>query len=274
MPTELPPELERKIFETAILCDRGNAALKLNLSLVARRVQYWIDLIQYEAITIKSSAEADKFFELVNWKSHDFITNAVKALCITYHVSAIDASRILSVCSNVRQLACWVAWEKSPHLPQLLSSLHLNQLSIEIGHFLNIPLSPSTWFLGLTHIDLIWWADSPAPDTPSTLGRLPNLTHIALSGTGRSEAESVCLSCASLQVLLVIQIQEEWDSFEATEDEYEFDARIVVAPSDFSRGDSNENWEDVVFRRPKNMWAYAENIVLQREALAKSIAKA
>ncbi|KAF7346381.1 hypothetical protein MSAN_01866000 [Mycena sanguinolenta] len=258
MPT-IPLELEREIFEIAIRDNRDDTDLKLNLSLVTRRVQYWVDLIQYELITITDRAEAHKFFELVNRKSQDFFAHAVKALCITHDVSADDASRILSVCTNVQQLACWVVWEESLDLPQRLSSLPLKQLSIEVGHFLNILLSQSALFLNLTHLDLIWWPSSP--HIPLKLGELQKLTHVCISGAGRSGAESVCSSCASLQVLVVIP---RWPTDENAEEEYAFDSRIVVAPSDITYGDPVEIWEDVVFRRPENMWAYAENVVLSR----------
>ncbi|KAF7346362.1 hypothetical protein MSAN_01864000 [Mycena sanguinolenta] len=259
MPT-LPPELEREIFEVAIRDNLSDTALKLNLSLVARRVQYWIDLIQYEMVTITNRVEAHKFFDLVNWKSQDFFAHAVKATCITYYVPADEASRILSVCSNVQQLACWVPWEKSPDLPQLLSRLPLTHLSIEVGHFLNIPRSQSTWFLGLTHLDLIWWSSSPRTTSPN-LGELPNLTHVSLSGAGRSEARSVCLNCASLQVLLILTIPR-WE----TEEEYTFDARIVLAAGDFAEdGDVVEIWKHGVWGRPGSIWAYAEDILLERK---------
>ncbi|KAF7346389.1 hypothetical protein MSAN_01866800 [Mycena sanguinolenta] len=255
MPT-LPSELEREIFEIAIRDNHNNAAWKLNFSLVARRVQYWIDLVYYEVVTIKTPVQAHKFLELVDWKPHDFFALAVKSLCIAYSISAVDASRILSVCSNVQQLACWVPWEKSPNLTQLLNSLcRLNQLSIETGHFLSILRSQSTPFPGLTHLELKWWLSSPR--TSLDLGALPNLTHVSLSRAGRSEAESVCLTCASLQVLVIQKL--------APEEEYAFDARIVMAPSDITYGEPVEVWEDVAFRRPENMWAYAENVVLSRK---------
>ncbi|KAJ6508745.1 hypothetical protein C8R45DRAFT_1069386 [Mycena sanguinolenta] len=254
----IPPELEREIFEIAIRDNRNDTALKLNLSLVARRVQYWIDLVYYEMVTITDQAEAHKFFELVDRKSQGFFAHAVKSLCIAYHVPADDAPRILSVCSNVRQLACWVRWESSPDLPQLLSNLPLIQLSIEIGHFSNIPHTQSTWFLDLTHLELIWWSNSSR--TSPNLSFLPNLTHVSLSGAGRSEAQSVCHTCASLQVLLILSIPR-WE-----EEEYTFDARIIVAPDDLSEaGDVLENWKDAVSGRPGSMWAYGENVVWERK---------
>ncbi|KAJ6508725.1 hypothetical protein C8R45DRAFT_968471 [Mycena sanguinolenta] len=261
MPT-IPSELEREIFEIAIRDNRDDTVLKLNLSLVARRVQYWIDLVSYEMVTIVNQAEAQKLLELVNRKSQNFFAHAVKALCIAYYVSADDASRILSVCTNLQQLACWVPWENSADLPQIISSLPLTQLSIELGHFLSISLSQSTWCLDLTHLELRWWSTSPR--TSPNLGELPNLTHVSLSGTRWSEAQSVCQTCASLQLLLILSISR-WEA----EEEYAFDARIVVAPSHFSGPNVLETWKDVVFRRPESMWAYAEDIILQRKEKLK-----
>lgn len=41
MPVDLPIELEREIFQLALRSNRDDAAVKLALSLVARRVQFW-----------------------------------------------------------------------------------------------------------------------------------------------------------------------------------------------------------------------------------------
>ncbi|KAJ7863067.1 hypothetical protein B0H14DRAFT_481558 [Mycena olivaceomarginata] len=277
MPT-LPFELECEVFEIATHNDRRNAALKLNLSLVARRVQYWsvldpsrpmlltvtrVELVYYESVTLMDQASADKFLKLVNSKSPGFFATAVKALCFAFFVSATEASRILSFCTNVQMLACWVDQKTSPDLAPLLSALPLNQLSIELDHFSNIPLSPPTWLSHLTHISLILW-HTPShydPHNPGLwrLGQLPRMTHVALSNARRADTTIVCSRCASLQVLLVVHT----DEIEADEI-FEFDPRIVLGPQEDEPEDFGLDWEDLVFRRPNNMWAYAEDVIRRR----------
>ncbi|KAJ7095448.1 hypothetical protein B0H15DRAFT_946839 [Mycena belliarum] len=259
---DLPPELEREIFELALKSNH-NAASKLALSLVARRVQCWVDLAFYEMVTILHESHAAKFVDLIesNLKPPGFFV-AVKILCLPYSVTAEQACAILSVCTEVQLLACWVDYNDALELPPLVGRLPLRRLSVEFRHFLKIPLVPSAWFSDLTHLDLVLWDyadDLPQMDL-SALSRLPRVTHVAMQAfrTGPEHAAVVCASCPNLRVLVMITYQDH-DDTDPTPD-YLFDPRIVVqeGPSLITR-----DWEAPYFDWP-DMWSQAEDVLEER----------
>ncbi|KAJ7664939.1 hypothetical protein B0H17DRAFT_1211087 [Mycena rosella] len=201
MPT-LPAELKREVFEFAVWSDRDNAAQKLNLSLVAQRVRLWVDLVFYRFVII-TSENAAKFLPLLDSPRYQgFFPRAVRTLCLQYEVKPEQAFRILSECTGVQVLACWVeecrnnSWDLSLHL----SRLPLRRLFIDFSRFSNIPFAPSTWLSDLTHLDVYFWWGRPV--FPETLGqsvsRLPRLTHVGLSSSSaESHVEALCSSCLS-----------------------------------------------------------------------------
>ncbi|KAF7352750.1 hypothetical protein MVEN_01241300 [Mycena venus] len=205
---ELPPELEREILvELVFKADRQNLNLKLTLCLVARRVQFWIDSIFYEVVSLTSQRSAVKFLTLVrsNEKPPGFFT-VVKRLCLTVAVKAVTAFGILGVCTAVEALACWVDFYPEPDLPVLISRLPLRRLSIEFHHFSRIPLNPSTWLSSLTHLELFTWLALSAPDL-SRLAHLPCLTFVAVNNVHMSKelVAEVRTSCPRLQALVLLQ---------------------------------------------------------------------
>ncbi|KAJ7492084.1 hypothetical protein FB451DRAFT_1020958 [Mycena latifolia] len=209
MPT-LPVEVEREIFEWAVRSDCKNAANKLNLSLVAQRVQLWVDLIFYESVTI-SSNNGDKFTDLFDLpKYQGFFARTVKILTLPYLARPDQIWRILSVCTGVQMLGCWFGGSLEEHSPWylhfLLSQLPLRRLSIEYIHFATIPSTSSTWLSSPTHLDLSFWEDRPLvlSDLKQSLHRLPRLTHAGLSfsTSDQTHAEVICSGCANLQLLL------------------------------------------------------------------------
>ncbi|KAJ7771383.1 hypothetical protein DFH07DRAFT_914109 [Mycena maculata] len=263
---ELPTELEREIFELAFRCNR-DTAFKSTLSLVARRVHLWVDRVFYEMVSIDSKEHAAKFISLIdsNLKPPGFFT-AVKTLCLPYDVKAAQAYIILSACTAVQQLACWVKYTDVPDIPLLLSQCPLRRLSIEFTHFSNIPATPSTWILSLTHVELVIWVEDLPPAELSTLSRLPSLTHVALPfrHMGSAHAVVVLSSCPSLQVLTFIVQNSEF----TVPEEYEFDPRIVLQ-DDPDPGDGTADWEAPYFGL-SDIWSRAEDIVQQRKALHTS----
>ncbi|KAF8178655.1 hypothetical protein K438DRAFT_1270373 [Mycena galopus ATCC 62051] len=211
---ELPSELEREIFGLAFRSSGRDirVALKLTLCLVARRVQFWIDPLFYALVTLKDELHAGKFLGLIqsNLKSPGFF-KAVEALCIPFKVAGATACGILSACTQVRSLACWVDIQDSLELPLLVSRLPLRRLSIEVGHFSNIPITPSTlpWLSELTHIELVpWWKDY-SDQVFSNLRHLPHLTHVAFDPGQMTDdmdhITMVCSCCSSLQVLALLE---------------------------------------------------------------------
>ncbi|KAJ7665559.1 hypothetical protein B0H17DRAFT_1211010 [Mycena rosella] len=256
----LPHELEREIFELALLSDRKDAALKLALSLVARRVQFWVDLVFYKMVTISDAKHADKFANLVasNLKPPGFFAR-VNSLCLPYSVTAKQACTILSACTGVQFLACWVNSKYCPELPLLLGRLPLRRLSVEFRHFLKIlSVLASAWFSNLTHLNLVMWADGyPQKLDLSTLSRLPGVTHVALpSEIDPAHAAVVCSSCPNLQVLVVIH-----NPYTDLIHDYSFDIRIVVNDDP---DDCTTDWEAHYFGSP-DIWSHAEDVIQKRK---------
>ncbi|KAJ7146312.1 hypothetical protein C8R44DRAFT_11848 [Mycena epipterygia] len=286
----LPFELEREIFELTVRSNHGNAVLKLNLSLVARRVQIWsekisifphtsqtvhrrVDLVYYELVTISesiySSVCADNFLKLIDAKKPpDFFATAVKTLCIPYFVPAAEARRILSACTGVEKLAFWVEHFEPQLEPPLFTQLSLRRLSIAFRQLSDmitatIP-SQSSWLSSITHVDLAFRGDVRTSDL-ADLSRLPRLSHVAFisSHTSPAHAEVLCSSCPSLQVLVVLYDDDSTASRAEMAALYAFDYRIVAAADEPL--DVTVDWEASHFGHP-DMWSLAEDVVAQRRA--------
>ncbi|KAJ7508520.1 hypothetical protein B0H11DRAFT_31879 [Mycena galericulata] len=205
----LPSELQREIFEIALRFDLRDTALMLNLSLVARRVQFWVGLFFYKTVKIRSEKSADKFLALIAKKPPGFFAVAVQKLCIVYGVPAPQTLAILSECTGVTQLACFTnIWmEDSPEHP-LLSRPALNQLWIEYNHFMEISAAPSTGHSNLTHLYLLI-SDRALPSDISSLtkilNRLPRLRHVSLdltpSTANKGHVETIRASFPNLRVV-------------------------------------------------------------------------
>ncbi|KAJ7047299.1 hypothetical protein C8F04DRAFT_1746 [Mycena alexandri] len=134
-----------------------------------------IGLIHYEMVTMNNDLHADKLVALIERSSkppHFFET--VETLCPPYSLRGTSACGILAACTKVERLACWLNLKDSPELPVLHSRLPLRRLSLEITHFCQIPLAPSTW---LSDLDLVAWKDYDV----GALYKLPQLTHVALN---------------------------------------------------------------------------------------------
>ncbi|KAJ7350493.1 hypothetical protein DFH08DRAFT_776585 [Mycena albidolilacea] len=258
---ELPSELEREIFTIAFRSSGQDVALKLTLCLVARRVQFWIEHLFYEVVSISGDRCANGFLSLVNSKPPGFFT-VVNCLCITHSVKAVTACSILAACTAVESLACWVDSDGSSELPLLISRLPLHRLSIELEHFAGIPLASSTWLSSLTHIDLIPWGPFPAQGL-STLRDFSRLTHVALyPDVMKGEMEHVvmvCSSCPCLQVLVI----PDTDGY----------IGLVLQPAHDPRMVEQKPALDIIEDREapysgcEDMWSRAEIVLDQRKAL-------
>ncbi|KAF7347349.1 hypothetical protein MVEN_01490600 [Mycena venus] len=257
-PRHLPLELQREIFEIAVRSNHKNAALKLNLSLVASHVHLWsvVDRIFYESVSIIGFTGAIKFLDLINLKPPGFLATTVKTLLLHF-IPADDCVRILSACSGVQSLAVWNARMQTTLFPQI-SQLSLRRLCMSFVPVTDI-LAAATipaWLSNITHLD-IHCLDAP---NFAIFGRLPNLTHVTLPLNEAVPliANAVCASCPTLQIVVIV-----CGKLPATAviDSYSFDLRIVVAvfPSD-DVGD----WEASHFGLP-DMWTSAERVVAKRK---------
>jgi len=261
----LPPELQREIIEIAVRSNHRDAALRMNLSLVAHHVHIWVDRVFYEVVTLYGQASADNFLKVVDSKPPGFFAAVVKTLLLS-GLKAESAVHILSVCTGVQSLAVWNA---KPHNGLLLrvSQLPLRRLSMPFGHvatILTTPATPPTWLKSLTHLDSSFMFDVKVSDL-ERLRQLPRLTHVALFAfkAGPSHAKAVCDSCPQLRVLVILISEDRTLPTAIMEAYHSLDNRIVVAPFP---PDPVRDWEVAHFGLP-DMWDRVERVVAEQQGV-------
>ncbi|KAJ6520349.1 hypothetical protein C8R45DRAFT_954867, partial [Mycena sanguinolenta] len=268
----LPLELQREIFEIAILSSRSrDAVLKLNLSLVAHRVHFRVDSVFYEILKISGEESAKKFLRLVDLKPAGFFTAVVKTLFLFdphWHTSrsAFPAARVLSVCGGVQSLAWW-SGEMTVLPLSSASQIPLRRLSTRFGNIATLP-APSGWLSGITHLTLIpgLFTASRAPEL-KFLKHFPRLTHVALLVfiPDPSHADVVCDSCPNLQVSVITRADP--NGHLAVANQFR-DSRVVVVmvvmqfPPNLV-----EDWEGAHFGLP-DIWTRAQDVLAERKRSA------
>ncbi|KAJ7247090.1 hypothetical protein C8J57DRAFT_1674673, partial [Mycena rebaudengoi] len=185
----LPPELERKIFETVA---HARPLCILNLMLVAWRVKEWVEPLLYRTLTFGSFydqwtlaghpvANAHALISLIHSgsKPASFFADTVHHLYMAAYtpLSAI----ILSVCSGVEDL--WIGGtDFSGEMLQTIFRLPLKCLCCDIPDLFGMedPLdSAHSSFSNLTHLELMPCSHSVPEEIPSGLALVPCLTHLA-----------------------------------------------------------------------------------------------
>jgi len=259
----LPLELQREIFETAIRSNHRNAVLKLNLSLVAHYVHFWVDSVFYELVTICGGPSANRSLKLVDLKPRGFFATAVNTLLLS-NTTDVQALATLSVCTGVQFLAVWNHSVLQRDSLLQVSQLSLRRLSTAFENIINIVTvaAPPTWLENLTHLRSYFYLQATASDL-GHLHQFPCLTHVALYvfETNLSHAKTVCSSCPDLQVLAIIT--GDGTPPDDTIEAYSFDPRIVVKPSP---PESIKDWEAAYFGLP-DMWTSADRVLAEWKAL-------
>lgn len=232
------------------------------------KLSHRIDLVSYETVTLRDRGTATQFLNMVAQKPPTYFATAVRNLCLLYFVTTAQAAEILSACVGVTQLACWVNQRSSPELPLVVGRLaFLRHLSIEFRNFLNIMnrASSPTFFPELTHLDLIFWAPEHTEIPPDihmlieSVGRLPRLTHLAVSFNIRNSQVSADLVSSSLPNLTVVYISEDDDNNGSY-----FSSNLRVA--DIRRTTVPNEWEASNLG-DNNIWIRAERILAEKRAL-------
>ncbi|KAJ7157140.1 hypothetical protein C8R46DRAFT_1293591 [Mycena filopes] len=264
----LPAELQREIFEIAIRSPHTNnevkVDLKLSLSLVARHVLHWVDLVFYESVSVE---QADKFLRLIDAKPPGFFSTTVKSLLIEPLLSDEQTAGILSACSGIESLAFWgtIMWGQIPEFPRLVNELPLRRLSAKFFHLAtSIAFDPPPgWLQSLTHLDIGFAKPlmlNASASIVDAVTRLPRLTHLALFFLlSRATVAAVSKACPGLQVLVVIF---DWNII-IPHARYAQDPLIAVVrrPADSAR----EDWEAGHFGLP-DTWTCGEAIVAEQRA--------
>ncbi|KAJ7803204.1 hypothetical protein B0H14DRAFT_2613653 [Mycena olivaceomarginata] len=259
----LPPEIEREIFELTAQFP-GNA---VNLVLVARRTQIWIERLIYETVTLADCEICDKFLRTVDSRPAQFFADNVKSLCVPGDIDPLGAVRVLKACQGVVNLAIWlVGPQDTPFFP-FVSALRPTHLSINIHGLYGVQCKPDfahPFFSHVTHLELVDWLEW----APHIAALSPHLTHLALDFDLRAEGSAALLravlaSCRSLAVCIALVGDDE--SMIVASDRLAGigDARLVI----LSESDVIENWEASLRGTDASLWAFAEDIVAAKSGL-------
>ncbi|KAJ7045023.1 hypothetical protein C8F04DRAFT_1067448 [Mycena alexandri] len=260
----LPPELQREIFEIAVRFSPQDSTVKLNLSLVARHVQSWVEREFYKSVTISSSKGAAEFIQLANLKPPGFFTMAVHTLLISNFPGGLMEAQIialLSICAGVQCLAFW--HRNFPGRDPVINQLSLRRLFMPLSDVQNNIEGTTTphCLSGVTHLNMAFFDPVDVSDL-EILGRLPCLTHVALHVCAvlPPHVLVVITSCPALRALVII-----FESTDLIRDEiaqvYSFDPRIVLLnhPSVTSSGEAGSACFGL-----DGVWVCADHIITHR----------
>ncbi|KAK6996671.1 hypothetical protein R3P38DRAFT_3329379 [Favolaschia claudopus] len=176
----LPPELERVIFELAAWL---YPSMIQTLILVAKRVWIWIEPQLYHVV-LCDGGETQLLIKMLEYKSPEFLQAHVRHLALSSSTSRDEVTRILSICTNICDLALWTGDTYPAMLPLLRNLTSLKCLSINLYSLFGgpenfqIPPVDDLALKNLTHLDV--FSDIPEPLWPF-FGMLPSLTHLSLS---------------------------------------------------------------------------------------------
>nr|GAT60138.1 predicted protein [Mycena chlorophos] len=192
MPPRLVQDVLRIVFETAARADRRSA---LNLALVNKTSQGWIDRILYETVRLRYQRTTNNLLRTLetSMKPPSFFAKQVKSLAILYDIRPGDVERIVAVCGGIQNITSWflptrpapgaaparapgpLARFMGPLRPKHLSSWH-GILTLPDPH-LALP-----FFSEVTHLTVVnaWeeWCSWPWPHDA-----LEALTHLSLDFT-------------------------------------------------------------------------------------------
>ncbi|KAJ6536433.1 hypothetical protein DFH09DRAFT_1042847 [Mycena vulgaris] len=221
----LPPDLEREIFEITVALYPGTIPALMRVS---HRAKTWVEPHLYHALCITNSGPripvqhitARALRALIPAKGADFFRERVRHIRFWGAFSALEIIQVLSVCTNVVELSCWMVSQSAsllPHLERLplqrfsgpLRGLFPRASGIDFAH----PL-----FERITHLDLrdsvlgdySWGHESWGDRGWGGLARLPRLTHLAFDGqsivTSNDEhiGRNILQGCRALQAIVLV----------------------------------------------------------------------
>ncbi|KAH6902029.1 hypothetical protein BKA70DRAFT_1308061 [Coprinopsis sp. MPI-PUGE-AT-0042] len=272
--SSLPPELQAHIFELAADGDHINAP---NLSLVSRSAATWVHPRMFHTVSIQNQYS----LRSLQLKSCEFLRLYVKRMCITYGAMTMEeASQILSTCTDIVDLAFWLAWpsesttgiafdiKRKASIARSLSQLPLQRVEITYEHLLGIERqsvllgSLPGWCTTLTHLEVLFWRLSSATNhiVVPLLQHLHALTHLCITWPPfipelheQVDIASILIQKPSLKFILV-------DTEQVSDSYIPIDIRIVYLAT--AGNDPDEEWADRGARVSK--WTLAEQEVARR----------
>ena len=257
---------------------------------VSSNDQSRIDFIIYEVVMLRDIYIARSFLRTVAEKPPEFFATHVKCLCIPFSVTVAEAIKLLSVCTGLNSLACWLlpvdgtntftlsVATSDPTLPDgvpyvtpglpsitsLVTSLHLRSLCARLCIFSaeSNPDFTSPLFQNITHLDIADRWETWMTWSWTGIGSLIHLSHLSLQWEekGISHTALKFLSqCKNLRVCIFYIA----GPLSLSEQRLGDDPRVVVFP--YSGG--SEHWETRV-RGEANDFVRAEQIVRERQLSA------
>ncbi|KAF9065936.1 hypothetical protein BDP27DRAFT_1331317 [Rhodocollybia butyracea] len=227
---ELPSDIGREIFEVTARKFPGTAVKLAGLS---KTVQYWMEWIIYETVVLDlPSSRTAALLRTIEAKPAEFFTRRIKRLYLSYSVTPAEAGRILSVCTGLTQLTCWVQHQHDGWLLRYLNPTSLSHLTR-----LSIKLDMTNYTKNLTHLDIVL----PPPLNSGTLIdwealiALPHLKHLIIGDLFPSEhmylipvLRQLLHSGPALEVLAIITNESAMRG--ALESENFDDSRMLIIP--------------------------------------------
>ncbi|KAF7371120.1 hypothetical protein MSAN_00747200 [Mycena sanguinolenta] len=258
----LPPEIEREIFEITAQFP-GNA---VNLVLVARRTQIWIERLIYDTVILSDEEICNKFMRTLDSRPPQFFADNVRSLCVPGDVGALCTMRVLKACQGVVNLAIWLDKPQDTPLFPFISSLRPTRLSVNMHGLYGSGCKPDfkhPFFSNITHLELVDWLTWAA-----YIGSLsPHLTHLAVDfdlhlQDSETRLRDVLASCQSLVVCIALVSDDESMIVVANGLAGIEDPRLVI----LSESNVIENWESSLQRTDASLWSFAEDIVAAKTA--------
>ncbi|KAJ7144498.1 hypothetical protein C8R44DRAFT_760013 [Mycena epipterygia] len=205
----LPIELERHIFEIAILIHPWSAAV---LILVARRVQIWIEPLLYKVLRIcptprkhmEIQIPVERICGLIKSKPASFFHDHVRHISLYGENHIDDIIPLFAVCDAVLDISLSIASGASILLPSL-GALPLQRLTANLTFLFPGPSGPDFGhpiFTNITHLAL-YGHPGHGWDTWSGLAQIPGLTHLSFHNYGIDLpiCHGALLHCKALEVL-------------------------------------------------------------------------
>jgi hypothetical protein len=249
--------------------------LSLNLIPFIHR-QPRIEPIIYETVILIGNSYVDSLFiRTFDSKPASFFAKHVKHLCFGCSASLADGKRILSACTSVNDLACWMdITGRTTDLNNLPLNIPFRPKRLSVNPVLlfegsGTPDFGSSMFQCTSHLEIMWpvrFFDF------STLDLIANLTHLAFSlwDMPRSPPITPTLnhalsSCQSLEVLvLLISKGSKSLSMRQSRQLVGFDSqdpRVVLLPCHLNFAEWKQGAQGKT-----DFWVFAERQVLENRA--------
>ncbi|KAJ6496077.1 hypothetical protein C8R45DRAFT_1211768 [Mycena sanguinolenta] len=218
-PVNLPPELERVIFE---LVAWEEPSMIKTLILVAKRICVWIEPELYRVLLFSGLESAKRLLKIMESKPPEFLQKHVHHLALSTSIDRSDVTRVLSICTSVHDLALWTGRTDTELLSDLRNLANLRHLSVNLFDLFGgrtkfqLPrLDELLPFAHITHLDVF----SSLPEQLWLFfGMLPRLTHLSFNNNYVPELLQTALdTCALLQLLAVVWTYEVDDGEETAD---------------------------------------------------------